>query len=116
MAFADVNDHGCPGCPPTSTEDVSSRNINATDNSNISVSECAAGTEGCELVGDVNFSGRATSVSTKDAPIDIPVDIAPPVDTITLVNDLSERPDVSNTFYPPGASPPLNILYCTYLI
>lgn len=116
MAFADVNDHGCPGCPPTSTEDVSSRNMKAAASSDISVSGCATGIENCELVAEFNYSGRATSVSIKDAPIDVPVGIAPPVNTILPVNDMSARPDVSDTFYLLGDSPPLRVLYCSYLI
>lgn len=116
MAFGDVNNHGCPGCPPPSAEDISSYSAHDAGNSNLDATMCASSTADCELVDDFNFSGRATSVSTKDAPIDIPVGIAPPVDTISLVNDLSARPDVSNTFYLPGDSLPLRVLYCSYLI
>jgi hypothetical protein len=116
MAFGDADDHDCPGCPPTSTEEISSRSTHEAANSIFFSSMCETSTAECALLNDVNFDGRTTSVGVKDAPSDVPVGIAPSVDAISLAKDSSADPDVCDTFYLPGDSPPLNILFCVYLI
>lgn len=116
MAFGDANDHGCPGCPLPSTEDISSHSANEAGDSDLNASMCAVGTSECALVDDINYSGRAISVSAEDAPGDMPVGIASSVDVNSPAEYSFARPGVGDTSFLPGASPPLHILYCVYLI
>ena len=116
MAFSDLSDHGCPGCPPSATEDISSYSARDAGNSSLQASMCASGTADCTSVDDINFGGRATSVGAKDAPGDLPIGIAPAIDVILLADSSLARRGIGATSFPPGASPPLNILYCTFLI
>ena len=116
IAFGDADDHGCPGCPPTSTEEISSHSTHEAGDSDLNASMCATGTAQCAYFDDFNYGGRATSAGAEDESSDLPVGIAPSVDAISIAKNSSVDSDVCDTFYLPGDSPPLNILYCVYLI
>ncbi len=114
MAFGDKNDDGCPYCPPALSVDMSSHSSHDADHSDPGGSPCEIDVSQCALVDNFNYDGRAVKI--KDTPSDVQVGIAPRIFGISLADNSPVLLDSSDHSYLPGGSPPLNTLYCVYLI
>ncbi|NIA27090.1 MAG: hypothetical protein GWP02_03465 [Desulfobulbaceae bacterium] len=120
LAFGDDNDDGCLYCPPALAESIAAHGMNSAhgtndaDNPDPGGLPCEIDVSQCGLVDDFNYDGRAVKI--KDAPSDVLVGIAPCMADISLANNSPVLLDNSDHSYLPGGSPPLNTLYCVYLI
>ncbi len=114
MAFGDMNDDGCLNCPPVLSTDFSSHSSHEVDRSDLDAPLCETDVSQCTLVDDFNYDGRVVKI--KDAPGDVPVGITLTIADIRVQNNSSALLDAGDHSNSPGKPPPLNILYCVYLI
>jgi len=115
MAFSGASVHDCPQCPPAHTHQHAdlSMDLHAPV---LSDNPCATNATDCDVLDDLNYDGRVAQLKLKDAPNDAPV----------AINSLDAQFPASQSFDffgvhptrspPPSDSPPLNVLYCVYLI
>lgn len=112
-AMALEGDEECPHCPPEMDHSGMSHHGNSHDSTN---AEMPCGTSGfdCTLVDDYSHD-RGGYVKLKDAPNNASVAIIETNLVLpNLVRTMLQFGDRC-TFAPPGAAPPLNVLYCVYL-
>lgn len=114
MAFGDSSDDGCLHCPPALSGDISSNGTHETDRSDLGASPCDTNVSQCAIADDFNYDGRAAKI--KDAPTEVLVGIALPSADIPLEIAPSSLLDIGDHPHRPGGPPPLNVLYCVYLI
>lgn len=76
---------------------------------------CAGGVGDCYVLRDEPFEGRSAQPKVKDSPLELPIFMA-------LVSSRFDSLDIAgcarvprSSVAPPGASPPLSVLYCVYL-
>lgn len=104
----------CLDCPPDIDHGSLSHHA-AAPAAAASDAACATGTAGCAAVGGYSHEQRGWQLKLKDAPAGASVAI---VESNPFLLELrrSVLPQVLRRTSPrPGASPPLNVLYCVYL-
>ena len=114
MAFGGVGDHDCMHCPPANSGEVSSHSAHDMDHSAPVTAPCETNASQCTIVDDFNYDGRSTKV--KDAPSDVPIGITLSDDGVLSESRSYAHSAIGGRSHPPSSSPPLNILYCIYLI
>ncbi len=114
LAFGDDNDDGCLYCPPALAENASAHGADDADDPDPGGSPCEIDVSQCALLDSFNYDGRAVKI--KDTLSDVPVGIAPRIVDISLADNSPVLLDSGDHSYLPGGSPPLNTLYCVYLI
>lgn len=110
MAFEADDDHDCPHCPPVQIHEHGGMHGSMDNNM-----PCADGPSDCAIVEDLNHDGRGGQLKLKDAPVDMPVAIAPHELAELFRPVVIERPPPRYASVHAGAHPPLHILYCVYL-
>jgi len=119
MAFGADSDADCTHCPPSETRGHSQHGEHAVSHSHDSSSNeapCDLVAANCFVADEFSYEGRIGKANFKDAIKDATVFVfvdAHPVQRLAEGAD-SDRQEIQ--LPPPGASPPLNILYCVYLI
>ena len=110
MALEADDDHDCPHCPPAQVHEHGDMHGNMDNKM-----PCADGLSDCAIVEDLNHDGRSGQFQLKDAPVDIPVAIAPHELAEPFRQVATERPPPRYASVHAGAPPPLHVLYCVYL-
>ena len=116
MAFCDAIDHTCQHCPPAHVEDAAAHSAHGADHSDSDNLPCDTDASQCTLLDDIKHDGRVSNVKVKDAPSDEPVGIAPAIAVVSPGDRSCVISDVGDRLFLPGHQPPLNILYCVYII
>jgi hypothetical protein len=110
MAWGVAADPDCMRCPPAEMQQHAGMHGNMDHKM-----PCVDGMADCAIVDALHHDGRSGELKLKDAPVEMPVAIAPheltlpfqpPVDAIT-------RPRCASV--PAGTPPPLHVLHCVYL-
>lgn len=114
MAFGGVGDHDCMHCPPAHLAEVSSHSAHDMDHSAPVTAPCETSASQCTIVDEFNYDGRSSKV--KDAPSDVPVGITPANAGVLPESRSFAHSAMGDCSHPPSSFPPLNILYCIYLI
>lgn len=70
----------------------------------------------CGALPDFNYDGRTSTLKLKHAPGDLPLAIAPAVVTMSVAERAPALSDIAYSSLRPAHQPPLNLLYCIYLI
>jgi hypothetical protein len=113
MAFGGTSNHGRTHCPPAQTEEISAQNASESDPG---VSPCETSAVQCALVDDFNYDGRVVKVKVKGEPSDQLLAITEPIPVVAPERSASTIIHVDYTSIVSGDPPPLNVLYCVYLI
>jgi hypothetical protein len=114
MAFGGGEDD-CVHCPPALTEGGSSHSMHHADDSASTSTSCATGMSQCMVGDDINVDSRTPTIKVKDAPADTPLAVVPAMAVLELAEYSTSLPQLCIRSYPPGESPPLNVLNCVYL-
>jgi len=114
MAFGGAGDHDCTHCPPTHSGELAAHSAHDRDHAAPVTAPCETSASQCALVDDFNYDGRSAKV--KDAPSDVPVGIVPSPSGILAESRSSRYSALGDRSCPPSGLPPLNVLYCVYLI
>lgn len=114
MAFGGAGDHDCMHCPPAHSGAVSSHSAHDMDHAAQDTVSCETSASQCTIVDDFNYDGRSAKV--KDAPSDVPVGITMSNAGVLSASRSYVHSAMGDRSHPPSGFPPLNILYCIYLI
>ena len=117
MALGDMQEHGCPHGPPAVSGEIP---LLGADESNGMPAEnascCDVGASECAVLGDYKYDGRTVRFQVKNAPGDLPIGIVPAAVAIPTVGSVPVSPVFGDASLKPDHRPPLNVLYCVYLI
>jgi hypothetical protein len=116
MAFGDAIDHNCQHCPPGHSEEGLSHSSHGVDHSDSGASPRETDAPQCTILDDFNYDSRIFKVKVKDSPSDESTGIAPSVAGVPFSDNSCAILNIGDTSLLPGQEPPLNILYCVYLI
>jgi len=116
MALEKVDDHDCPGCPPATGEEISAHGARESGQSKAASSPCMISTAECAQIDSFSHDGRTTTVKAKDVQSDAPFDVVSSLDALSSAQVPATNYRICDSPGLPGNSPPLNILYCVYLI
>lgn len=117
MALGDMLEQGCPHGPPAVAGETPS--LSADESYDMlpgDMSCCDVEASQCEFLDDYNYDGRTVKIKVKDAPSDLPIGIAPAIVAIPAADSVPVSPVFGDASLRPGHWPPLNVLYCVYLI
>lgn len=116
MAFADMQGRNCLHCPPAHTMDMSSPVSPMAHDAIPQHVPCMTQASQCEVLDDYNIDGRSMQSKVKDAQSDMPIDIVHAFVGVHVPDAETVSFSKAGAFCQPGAEPPLNLLYCVYLI
>ena len=105
MAMGGDSDHDCPHCPPPESSHHATHDMTGMP--------CATGAD-CMALDEINYDGRTSTVKVGDAQYEA-VAILSPVATARRSLRVTRAGKTSDSCGYGGTSPPLNLLYCTYL-
>jgi len=110
MAVEADADHDCPHCPPAETHEHGAMHGGMDPDM-----PCADAAADCAFADDWNHDGRSGQFKLKDAPVELPIAIAPHELSVPFRQATSAtlRPRYASVHA--GAPPPLHVLYCVYL-
>lgn len=115
MAMGGDDDHDCPHYPPSHTQRHEGHEMSSDTTADHDM-PCATGATDCTAFDAVNVDARSGGLKLKDTSNDQPDVIGPfaafIADTGPSRTVVVEPP----SSHPPDFSPPLNVLYCVYLI
>jgi len=115
MAFGDPNNPDRAHCPTMQTEETTSQSAyDAAESAGVLPYETSAAQ--CAFIDDFNYDGRMVEAKVKNEPSDETPGVAAPFPAIALEKGLMASPGAGNHSFFPGDPPPLNVLYCVYLI
>jgi len=114
MAFGGAGDHDCIHCPPAHSGEVSSHDAHDMDHAAQDTAPCETSASQCTIGDDFNYDGRSTKV--KDTPVDVAVSITLSNAAVLSDGRSCSRSAMGDRSHPTSNFPPLNILYCIYLI
>jgi hypothetical protein len=119
MALGNVEDHDCPRCPPSHTDERPDHAMPGHDMAGhdmpSSEMPCATGAADCSLADELNHDGRAVKLELKDSPNDLPIAIHPSIAQASARQPAEYAGWRSTRSPPPAPSVPLNVFYCVYL-
>lgn len=115
MAIESVGDHNCPHCPPPQTHQHEGHDMAAGDMAERDM-RCATGAAHCSASDSVNIDVRSGQPKLKNILTELPVAIAPFSGPFADVRPQQTIVELPSHRQPPDSSPPLNVLYCVYLI
>lgn len=115
MAMGVDGDHDCPHYPPSHTQRHEGHEMSSDTTADHDM-PCATGVADCTTFDAVNVAARSWSLKLKDTSNDQPDVIGP---FAAFIADTGPNRTVvvePPRLHPPDFSPPLNVLYCVYLI
>ncbi len=119
MALGDMDEHDCPRCPPSHTDEHANHAMRGHDMSGHGMASkqmpCATDATNCSLAEELNYDGRVVKLEPKDSPNDAPIAVHPAISDAP-----AHRPARTTGWHntrspPPTPSVPLNVSYCVYL-
>lgn len=117
MALGDMQEHGCPHSPPAVSGEIPSLSADGSNNMPAEDASCCdVEASRCAFLNDYNYDGRTVQIKVKDAPGDLPIGIAPAIVAIPIADRVPVSLAFGDASLRPGHRPPLNLLYCVYLI
>lgn len=113
MAFADMQGRDCLHCPPSHSMDMSSPVAHDEVPRDV---PCMTQMSQCGVLDDYNLDGRTVQIKVKNTQSDIPAGIAPALVTVPVLVSVPVSCRKVAASFRTVAAPPLNLLYCVYLI